>query len=166
MTLEQEYSKTAIALKNVKDLTPHERISDREILGNMVNSTTEVAKTLKQKVFYEVNSLSEEDFSLLTARQKEVAILRQKSSCRAVAEKLSLSPKTVHETYKQAVRKIRKAQQQRESKIPVGLSPQQEKIFCMFFKKGQPKSRIASDLGTSEKTVKTQIRRIKRFYKA
>ena len=48
----------------------------------MINDGREISKILKEKVYYEYNSLSNEELLLLTDRQKEIASLRQKYTYR------------------------------------------------------------------------------------
>jgi len=166
--LEESYKLTATALKEARARLIDEYKgdnggfwSDKENLGSMAGDVTEIARILKQKVLYEFNSLSSDELALLTDRQREIAELRQRYNYREIAEILGISPKTAFDVFQKAVRNIKKIKRQGEKGLPVGLSPQQEQIYILFWIKHRTKNEIAEIMQLSCNSVKTQIKRIK-----
>lgn len=165
VALEHEYRESARnikeARKNLEVNTTRDAV-DKELMGGMISDGREVSKILKDKVYYEFNSLSDEELSLLTDRQREIAELRQQGySYTEISAMLGISPKTVFDVFKKAVRNVKKAKKQQCRGVPVGLSPQQEKIFKLFWLEHKTKKEIAKIMGTSPNSIKTQIRRIR-----
>lgn len=166
--LEESYRLTALALKEARAKLIHNYDgnngsfwSDKENLGSMAADVTEIARILKEKVLYEFSSLSEDELALLTDRQREIAELRQRYNYREIAEILGISPKTVFDVFQKAVRNVKKIKRQGEKGLPVGLSPQQEQIYILFWIKHRTKNEIAEIMQLSCNSVKTQIKRIK-----
>ena len=166
-TLEESYRGTVTALKDARTRLTEEYTgdtsgfwSDKENLGSMAGDVTEIAKILKEKVLYEFSSLSADELAVLTDRQREIAELRQRYSYTEIAERTGLDPREVFIIFKQAVNKVKKAKQQTES-IPVGLSPQQEKIYLLY-KRGKKSKEIALLLNTSYSNVRYQLSMIKK----
>lgn len=166
--LEESYRNTAIALKEAKARLINEYNgddsgfwSDKENLGSMAADVTEVARILKKKVLYEFSSLSEDELALLTDRQREIAELRQRYNYREIAEILGISPKTVFDVFQKAVRNIKKIKHQGEKGLPVGLSPQQEQIYILYFQGKKPKE-IATAIGSTYSNIRYQLSVIKK----
>ena len=163
-TLEHEYRETEKMLKDARgklEVNTTRDAVDKELLGGMMSDVGEMSKVLKNKVLYEFNSLSDEELALLTDRQREIAELRQRYTYTEIAKITGLDPREVFVIFKQAVNKVKKAKRQQAKGIPVGLSPQQEKIYKLFWIEHKTKKEIAEIRSLSPNSVKTQIRRIR-----
>lgn len=165
-TLEEQYRESGEKLKKakekIKDRNDTCSLVDKEVIGGMIGEVNETRRIIKRKVMYELNSLSDEELSLLTGKQREIAELRQRYTYTEIAKMLGMSSKTIFTIFKQAVRKVKKAKRQRSEGIPVGLSPQQEKIYILYFKKGMECRQIAEKLGTSYGNVRKQMSKIRK----
>lgn len=163
-TLENEYresekafqeAKSKIEIKNTGDIV------DKEILGSMISDVSEVRKILQDKVLYEFNSLSEEELAVLTDRQREIAELRQRYSYTEIAKMTGLRTDEVFRIFQQAVNKVKKVKRQQVKNIPIGLSPQQERVYLLY-KQGKKPKEIALQLNTSYSNVRYQLSMIKK----
>ncbi len=164
VTLENEYRETGRMLKDARgklEVNTTRDAVDKELLGGMMSDVGEMSKILKHKIFYEFNSLSEDELALLTDRQREIAELRQRYSYTEIAKITGLRPDEVFRIFKQAVNKVKKAKRQQAKGIPVGLSPQQEKIYILY-KQGKKPKEIALMLNTSYSNVRYQLSMIKK----
>lgn len=159
--LEESYKNTVTVLKEAREkLDDSEKFrADREILGSIIGDVTEISRIIKQKVLYEFGSLSEDELALLTDRQREVAELRQRYNYYQIAQMTGLRADEVFHIFQQAVAKIKKIKRQRENNIPLGLSPQQEKIYILY-KQGKKSKEIAEMIGSDYRSVHTQLKRI------
>jgi DNA-binding CsgD family transcriptional regulator len=163
-TLEHEYRQTRDELCAAKDRMkedPNATIADLETIPGMISEVSETGKVLKDMILYEFNSLSEEELALLTDRQREIATLRQRYSYTEIGKMLGVSPKTVFDVFRKAVRNVKKAKKQQSQNIPAGLSPQQGKIYVLYQQGKKPKE-IALILNTSYSNVRYQLSMIKR----
>ena len=167
-TLEHEYRETGRMLKDAREKlevnTTRDAV-DKELLGGMISDVGEMSKILKNKVLYDFNSLSEDELALLTDRQREIAELKQRYSHTEISAMLGISPKTVFDVFKKAVRNVKKAKKQQSRGIPVGLSPQQERIYILR-KEGKKPKEIALQLNIKRDVVYVQLNRIKTLTKS
>jgi len=158
--MEDQYRQGAAELKKVRENLAADRAAEREIIGSAVGSMQETARILQKKVLYEFGSFSEDELALLTDRQRQIAELRQRYSYTEIAKMTGLRPDEVFHIFRQAITKIKKTKRQKKEKIPVGLSPQQERIYVLFQQGLKPKE-IALRLGISGNVVYVQLGRIK-----
>ncbi|MCD5402017.1 trp operon repressor [candidate division NPL-UPA2 bacterium] len=158
LSLEEDYRDACRVVKKKREVLNKQAAVDveKQIMGGMINSLSNTIKMLKEKTIYDFNSLSVAEISVLTDRQKLVAELRQKYTYAEIAAKLNISTATIFETYQQAIKKIKKIRRQKNSDIPVGLTPQQEKIYFLHQQKKKP-AEIAKILNTSAGNIRYQL---------
>lgn len=167
-TLEQQYRDVSSQLRvNAENIKRSERVDadiDVKIVNEMAAGAKRISEELHKKILYSYNMLSEEELSLFTGRQREVLELRQKYKPSKVAEILEMTPESVFDIYNQAINKIQKILKQKEGDIPVGLSPQQERIYELI-NQGLKYKDIAKILNTSDGNIKKQACLIKKVTK-
>ncbi len=154
-----QYKDDAAALQLARKKA--EDTADWELLGSMSASTRTVLKELHKKMRFDWETLSESELQLLSGRQREVATLRQKYSYKDIAKALTLTLPAVYNIYRQAVQKIWKIREQRQQNTPIGLSPQQQKLYRLCYSELRTADEAAAILGTSIQVVHKQLRRIR-----
>jgi len=157
---EESNKKIKNAKKELKDVFSAQAIADKEILGNMIGEGNKMMKVLNQKILYEFSTLSEDELSVLTGLQRQVAILKQVYSFSKIAEILGIPPTTVFDQYQKALRRVDRERRNKIKGIPSGLSKQQEEIYLLHVKEKKPKE-IAEILGTTPGNVRKQLAIIK-----
>ncbi len=132
-----------------------------ENINEIINDLNEVLKKLKNGFIY--GSITKEDLReiKLTARQEQIAMLRQKYTCTEVANILGVPPSTIFITYNAVLNKILRHKEKIEKNIPPVLSKQQTDIYLLYAQ-GKKNAQIAEHLNISADTVKTQLKRIRK----
>jgi DNA-binding CsgD family transcriptional regulator len=131
------------------------------IARSMLRDMDEKVKKTLELTIYEYASISEEDIkACLTGRQAQVVMLKQNMNFMEIAEELGISCKTVYETYKKGILKLKRFKKRVESGLPPGLSKQQTEIYRLRQAGCKPKE-ISIKLSISPETVYKQLNRIK-----
>jgi len=105
--------------------------------------------------------ISDDELKFLTDRQREIVKLRRKYNYREIAEITGLDIREAFGIFKQAVSKVKKIKRQKNAGIPIGLSPQQEKIYLLYVQ-GKKSKEIAEVIGSSDSSVRSQLNKIKK----
>ena len=131
------------------------------IARSMLRDMDEKVKKTLELTLYEFSSISEKDIKVcLTGRQAQVVMLKQELTFTEIAKELGISTKTVYETYKEGIVKLKKLKERVDAGLPPGLSEQQIDIYKLQQSGCKPKE-ISSKLNISPETVYKQLNRIK-----